>query len=56
MGFPILGDPQYGSEASVAFSRRLGLYSQLLCARKLRLPHPITGKALTIRSHQSAEC
>ena len=50
MGFPILGDPQYGSEESQAFSRSLGLPHQLLCAKKLTLTHPITGEALTIPS------
>lgn len=50
MGFPILGDPQYGSEESQAFSRLLGLPHQLLCAKKLTLTHPITGEALTIAS------
>ncbi len=52
MGFPILGDPQYGNEASTAYSRSLGLYSQLLCARELTFPHPVTGEMLTIRSRQ----
>ena len=50
MGFPILGDPQYGSEESQAFSRSLGLPHQLLCAKKLTLTHPITGEELTISS------
>ena len=54
MGFPILGDPQYGSEASKELSAKLGLSSQLLCARELRFPHPITGEILTIRSRLSA--
>jgi len=54
MGFPILGDPQYGSEASKELSAKLGLSSQLLCARELRSPHPITGELLTIRSRLSA--
>lgn len=42
MGCPILGDPQYGSEASTAHSAQLGLHHQLLCAKTLRFPHPIT--------------
>ena len=53
-GFPILGDPQYGSPESLAFSRTLGLTSQRLCAVELQFPHPITGEMLTIRSRQSA--
>ena len=51
MGFPILGDPQYGTEASFARSRALGLKSQLLCAHRLEFPHPITGKRITVFSH-----
>lgn len=43
MGYPILGDPQYGSDASQALSAELGLSSQLLCARSLRFPHPAPG-------------
>ena len=54
MGFPILGDPQYCSEASAAYSAELKLRSQLLCAKELTLPHPITGEPLTITSRQTA--
>lgn len=49
-GFPILGDPQYGSRESQAFSEGLGLSHQLLCAKSLSLPHPITGENLAIFS------
>ena len=42
LGFPILGDPQYGSPDSIAFSQGLELHSQLLCAKSLELPHPVT--------------
>ena len=45
MGFPILGDPQYGNEES-----RWGLESQMLCARSLELEHPITGEKLVLIS------
>ena len=51
MGYPILGDPQYGNEASQAFSAELGLQHQLLCAHSLELIHPITGEHLLIKSH-----
>ena len=51
MGFPILGDPQYGSEESRAFSAGLGLTHQLLCAKALELEHPITGRAMKLESH-----
>lgn len=49
-GFPILGDPQYGSEASQTFSARLGWETQALCAVELRFVHPVTGGALMLRS------
>ena len=48
MGYPILGDPQYGSEESGAFSAALGLTFQQLCAKKLTLEHPFTGEILEI--------
>ena len=50
MGCPILGDPQYGSEESQAFSRQLGLESQLLCAKQLEFIHPVTGEPMCLTS------
>ena len=50
MGFPILGDPQYGSQESMELSRQLGLESQLLCAQKLEFIHPVTGEPLRLES------
>ena len=50
MGYPILGDPQYGSEASQALSAKLGYSSQLLCAKSLCFPHPITGEQMKLTS------
>ena len=44
-GFPILGDPQYGSEES-----KMGLPSQLLCAYSLAFEHPITGEKMHLIS------
>lgn len=55
MGFPILGDPQYCTEASRADSDSRGLTSQLLCAKRLELNHPITGKPLHLESRMDAE-
>ena len=49
-GFPILGDPQYGSRESKKLSEAMGLSSQLLCAKKLEFTHPITGKPLVLES------
>ena len=46
MGFPILGDPQYGTDAC----QKPDLSHQLLCAKELALPHPITGMPLVITS------
>ena len=51
MGFPILGDPQYGNAASLALSKQLGKESQALCAQKLEFPHPVTGEAMQILSN-----
>ncbi len=50
MGYPILGDPQYGSEDSKTASEKLGLESQMLCAKRLEFTHPITGEALCLES------
>ena len=54
MGFPILGDPQYGSEASAALSDSLGLKHQLLCAKTLEGCHPITGEPMILHSQMDA--
>lgn len=54
MGYPILGDPQYGNEASLEYSRQLGLSSQLLCAKKLTFTHPITAEQLHLESKMDA--
>lgn len=55
MGFPILGDPQYGSEESKELSQRLGLSTQILCARQLIFCHPITGEKRVVTSKMDAE-
>lgn len=52
-GFPILGDCQYGSAASQAFSGECGYTHQQLCAAALTFPHPLTGGAVTVHSRQS---
>ena len=49
MGFPILGDPQYGYGAE-----DFGLPHQLLCAKKLEFIHPITGKSMLLESKMDA--
>lgn len=55
MGCPILGDPQYGTEESKAYSAQLGLTYQRLCAKRLEFIHPITGKCVHLKSKMSAE-
>lgn len=55
MGYPILGDPQYGTEESIAFSENMGIKTQLLCAKSLEFTHPITGNAMTIVSKMDAD-
>ena len=55
MGYPILGDPQYYTEESKAYSAERGLPHQLLCAKRLELPHPVTGEALCLESQFDCE-
>ena len=50
-GFPILGDPQYGSRESKKLSETMGFSTQLLCAKKLEFTHPITRKSLYLESN-----
>ena len=50
LGCPILGDPQYGTEASRAFSQAHELPYQQLCAASLRFCHPLHEKNMEIRS------
>lgn len=50
MGFPILGDPQYGTDEARRVSRQLGLQTQQLCAKELVFPHPVTGERVCISS------
>ena len=50
MGYPILGDPQYGNGAS-----DFGLTHQLLCAKRLDFIHPITGEHLILESKMDAQ-
>lgn len=45
MGWPILGDPQYGNDQS-----DFGLPHQMLCARCLEFIHPITSTKLMLQS------
>ena len=51
MGWPILGDPQYGSAESQEYSAALGLCYQQLCAKRLEFIHPMTGQHLRLESN-----
>lgn len=53
LGAPILGDPQYGTEESLQFSREIGIASQQLCARSLQMSHPLSGEVLHFTSGQA---
>lgn len=48
MGYPILGDPQYNTAESRAFSEANGLSTQLLCAQSVQFVHPITAEHMCI--------
>ena len=50
-GFPILGDPQYNSPESAALSAERNLQYQQLCAKSLKLTHPLPGDSLEILSN-----
>ena len=50
MGYPILGDPQYGNEESREYSKKFGLETQLLCAKQLEFVHPITKMEMRLES------
>lgn len=49
-GFPILGDPQYGTPESLEYSRKLGFATQQLCAYSVAFIHPVTGEHITVTS------
>lgn len=51
MGFPILGDPQYGGENVQLF----GWDHQALCAKRLEFDHPITGEPMVLTSGMEVE-
>lgn len=55
LGCPILGDPQYNTEESKRYSDCLGLHTQLLCAKRLELFHPITKQPMILESGLDAE-
>ena len=54
MGWPILGDPQYGNGGSGAYSETLGFTYQRLCAKRVEFTHPLTGERMVIESKLNA--
>ena len=54
MGFPILGDPQYGTAQSQTFSAEMGVFAQRLCAKKIQFTHPVIGECITVESQLDA--
>ena len=46
MGFPIIGDPQYGTPECMTF----GWQHQALCAKRLEFTHPVTGEEMILIS------
>lgn len=55
MGYPILGDPQYGTPESIAYSQSRGLTTQQLFACSLSFPHPVTGQPMVLESQFSSK-
>lgn len=49
-GTPLLGDMKYGSEASMALARKLGIRHVALCAYSLEFRHPVSGKRMEFRN------
>lgn len=54
MGHPILGDPQYHTSESYAYSQQFSIISQLLCAHTLQWKHPVTGETPVVISGMDA--
>lgn len=54
LGCPIVGDPQYGTAESIAWSEARDCYTQLLCAKRLQFEHPITKERLILESKMDA--
>ena len=50
IGHPILGDPQYGNEASLALSGEMGFATQVLCAGSIEFTHPMTGVKINLQT------
>ncbi len=55
LGCPMLGDPQYGTEESQAWSLARGFQWQQLCAASLEFPHPLTDERMCLHSNQAID-
>lgn len=47
VGLPVLGDQKYGTAESLEMSRRLGIRHTALCAYRLLLKHPVSGREIS---------
>ena len=55
MGYPILGDPQYGGEKMLKISEELKIPHQILCAKTLEFLHPLTKQDMCLCSRMDGE-
>lgn len=45
-GMPVLGDRKYGTAESLELSQRMGIRNTALCAYRLQLLHPVSGREI----------
>ncbi len=55
-GLPLLGDMKYGDPGTIAYSKEHNIRNVALCAFKISLPHPVTGKRLVFTIEPEGEC
>jgi len=55
-GHPIVGDDKYGSDITRAYFASLGFKRMFLHAWQLDIPHPLSGKTLSLRADLPQEC
>ena len=53
-GLPLLGDSRYGDDNSMQLSRQLGVRNVALCAYRIDLVHPVTGKKMNFEIEPEA--
>lgn len=46
-GMPVLGDQKYGTAESLEMSRRMGIRNTALCAYRIQLKHPVSGREIS---------